>query len=78
MIVIENLTINGKEFIKTYSDSGYFIKRDGVQYSEAIDPAEFNREYTETDTLISFETSVNSNEATTEDLYNALAKLGVE
>lgn len=78
MIVIENLIINEKEFVKTYSDSGCYIERDGVQYSEAIDPAEFNREYTETDTSISFETSVNSNEATTADLYNALAELGVE
>jgi hypothetical protein len=49
MIVTENLTINGKAFIRTYSDSGYMVERDGVRYSEAIDPADFNRQYTETD-----------------------------
>ena len=52
MIVTENLTVNGKEFIKTYSDEGYMVERDGITYSEAIDPAEFGRQYTETDILI--------------------------
>ena len=52
MIVTEPMTINGKSFIKTYSDSGYMVERDGIRYSEAIDPAEFNRQYTETDELI--------------------------
>ena len=49
MIKTENLTINGKAFIKTYSDKGMMVERDGVRYSEAIDPAEFGRQYTETD-----------------------------
>lgn len=49
MIKTENLTINGKPFVRTYSDSGFMVERDGVRYSEAIDPAEFNRQYTETD-----------------------------
>ena len=49
MIVTENMTINGKAFIRTYSDSGFMVERDGVRYSEAIDQAEFNRQYTETD-----------------------------
>lgn len=34
---------------RTYSDLGYKIERDGVLYDEAIDPAELNRQYTETD-----------------------------
>lgn len=34
---------------RTYSDKGMMIERDGVRYSEAIDPAELNRTYTETD-----------------------------
>ncbi len=33
----------------TYSDKGMMIERDGIRYSEAIDPAELNRQYTETD-----------------------------
>lgn len=49
MIQTESVTINNKEFIKTYSDSGFMIERGGVQYSEAMDPAEFGRTYTETD-----------------------------
>ena len=49
MIVTESMTINGKAFIRTFSDSGYMVERDGVRYSEAIDPAELNRQYTETD-----------------------------
>ena len=34
---------------RTYSDLGMMIERDGVRYSEAIDPADLNRTYTETD-----------------------------
>ena len=52
MIVTERLAINGKHFAKTYSDAGYMVERDGVRYSEAIDPAEFGRVYMETDERI--------------------------
>lgn len=34
---------------RTYSDKGMMIERDGVRYCEAIDPAELDRQYTETD-----------------------------
>ena len=53
MIVKENLEIGGRAFVKQYSDSGFYIERDSVMYSEAIDPAELNRVYTETDEPIS-------------------------
>ena len=66
MIKTEQLTINNKQFTKTYSDAGFMIERDGVQYSEAIDPSEFGRTYTETD--IPVET-----EATTETDQKAAA-----
>ena len=51
MVITENVTINGREFIRNYSDEGMMIERDGVRYSEAIDPIEFKDEriYTETD-----------------------------
>lgn len=49
MIIPVELTINGRAFIKQYSDLGYKLERDGVPYSEAIDPAEFDRKYIETD-----------------------------
>ena len=53
MIVKENIEIGGKVFVKTYSDAGFLIERDGVRYSEAIDPADIPREYIETDEPIS-------------------------
>ena len=34
---------------RTFSDAGYMIERDGIRYTEAVDPAELNRQYTETD-----------------------------
>lgn len=40
---------------RTYSDKGMMIERDGVRYSEAIDPAELGRVYTETDEPIATE-----------------------
>ena len=40
---------DGAVLSRTYSDKGVMIERDGERYSEAIDPAEFNRQYTETD-----------------------------
>lgn len=55
MIHTENITINGQELTRTYSDGGYYIQRDGVRYAEAIDPAELGRTYTETDEAIETE-----------------------
>lgn len=48
MIKIEIITINDKEFQHTYSDEGYMIERDGIVYSDAIDPIDSGRIYTET------------------------------
>ena len=66
MIKTEQLTINEKQFTKTYSSSGFMVERDGVQYSEAIDPSEFGRTYTETDIPVEAE-------ATTETEQKAAA-----
>ena len=49
MIKTEEMTINGKAFIRTCSDSGCFVVREGVEYAEAIDPASFGRTYTESE-----------------------------
>jgi hypothetical protein len=51
MIKTDELIINGKVFIRTYSDEGRYVVRDGVSYSEAIDPADQGRTYTEGDVL---------------------------
>ena len=55
MIKTENITINDRMLTRTYSDSGYYIQRDGVCYAEAIDPLDSGRTYTETDALIEAE-----------------------
>lgn len=49
MIKTEQLQINGKAFVRTYSDRGVMIERDGAVYSEAIDPIGSGRTYTETE-----------------------------
>ena len=77
MIVTESYEINGKAFVKTYSNIGMLVERDGVRYSEANDPAEFNRIYTETDEPIETE-PIETDEATEADYQAALAEFGVE
>lgn len=74
MIVTEEMTINGKPFIRTYSDSGYMVERDSVRYSDAVDPAEFGRTYTETDEP----TGGPADEATAADYQAALREMGVD
>lgn len=51
MIVTENFKVGERDFIRTYSDSGRYVVRDGVEYGEANDPAEFGRTYTEGDLI---------------------------
>ena len=53
MIVRENMEIGGRTFVKMYSDAGFYIERDGVKYSEAIDPENISHTYTEADEPIS-------------------------
>ena len=47
MIEIEEITIGGKPFVRTRSNDGRYVVCDGVEYEEAIDPAELGRTYTE-------------------------------
>lgn len=47
MLYTETVTIDGREFTHTWSDL-YTVEREGVEYDEAYDPAEFGRTYTET------------------------------
>ena len=47
MIQRENIIIAGTELIRTYSDEGRYIVRDGIEYEEAIDPVDSGRVYTE-------------------------------
>lgn len=43
---------DGVRLVRTYSDTGKMIERDGVVYEEAIDPESTGRVYTETDVEI--------------------------
>lgn len=51
MIITENFYIDNKEFIRTYSNAGRYVVREGIFYEDACDPAEFNRIYTEGDLI---------------------------
>ena len=73
MIITETVKINNKQFTKTYSDSGFMVEREGVQYSEAIDPIDTNRVYTETSISIEYD-----GEVTEQDYQDALSEMGVD
>lgn len=64
---------DGVNLYRTYSDINHYIKQieTGVLYTEAIDVENAPYTYEETEILIE------ENEATDEDLYNALSELGV-
>lgn len=51
MIQTEPMTINNHHLIRTYSDTGFKIRKNGTDeiYDEAIDPADSGRTYSETD-----------------------------
>lgn len=50
-IIQEHFTVGDRDFIRTYSDAGYYIYGGSPEgnYSEATDPADLQRSYTETD-----------------------------
>ena len=74
MIIQTTKEINGVMYDYAYSDSGYMIEREGVRYSEAVDPLDSGRIYAETDEPI----AVVTKEETAEDYTAALQILGVE
>ena len=72
MLKTKNLDINGKEYVRTWSDSGKMLERDGALYEEAIDPAELGRTYTESDQ------DIPDTEAVESDYMTALERFGVK
>ena len=62
MIKTEIITINGVQFQKTWSDANYLIERDGAKYSEAVDPIDIERTYTETNELINSQDNITGDE----------------
>ena len=63
MIIQTKKEINGVMYDYAYSDSGFMIERDGVRYSEAVDPLNSGMVYTETEEPI----DVGTDEATAEE-----------
>ena len=61
MVKSEVIEINGTQYRKTYSDSGFYIERDGMQFSEAVDVIGADFVYTETDVKIEDDTEQNAN-----------------
>ena len=74
MIIQTTKEINGVVYDYAYSDSGNMTERGGVRYSEAVDPLDSGRLYTETDEPI----NVGTSEESVEDYKAALQILGVE
>lgn len=71
MIIIETITIDGREFTHTYSDT-YIIRKVGTDeiYTDAMDVLDY--QYEETDIPLEVP------EATEVDMRQALTILGVE
>lgn len=74
MVRYEDYGVNplGMPLTRAFSDEGFYIEREGVEYAEAIDPTDLHRQYTETDHII------DDNDATVEDYEAALERMGVE
>lgn len=70
MIIQERVTINGKNYIRTISSEGLYVKRGTATFAEAIDPEASNRTYVEADPI--------EIEAVDMDYINALRELGVK
>ena len=62
MIKTEIITINNVQFQKTWSDANYLIEREGAKYSEAIDPIDIERIYTETAEQIDSQDNITGDE----------------
>lgn len=63
MIITETVTIRNRDYIRTYSDENRYVARDGVSYSEAIDPVGTDRVYTEGDIMPEEVTDMTETEA---------------
>ena len=72
MIIQTTKEINGVMYAYAYSDSGFMIERDGVRYSEAVDPIDSGRVYTETEELIEAEGSEEEQDIPAEEALDIL------
>lgn len=67
-IIQEHFIVGERDFIRTYSDAGFMIHggMPEADYTEAVDPADLGRTYTETDIPIE------QDEAEAEEIVNIL------
>lgn len=65
MIITENITIDGRSFVRVYSNIGVKIHGSPPEgdYDEAVYPAEFTRTFTETDIPIEEKEEMSKEEA---------------
>lgn len=68
MIKTETITINNRQYVKTYSDSGFYIHGGMPEsdYDEVYDPIDSGRTYTETNIPI------DTDESEAEEIVNIL------
>lgn len=68
MIIQEQFKVDERDFVRTYSDRGMMIHGGSPEadYSEACDPAELGRTYTET------EIPIDGDEPTAEEIVDIL------
>lgn len=62
-VIYTKKIIDGITYDYAYSDSDRMIERDGAYYSEAVDPLNSNRVYTETDMPIEAEETDDSEQS---------------
>ena len=64
MIIQERYTLNGREFIRTYSDDNRYVVGGEPygEYAEANDPADLNRTYVEGDKMTDDEIAAQAEE----------------
>ncbi len=73
MIVQESYELNGRQFVRTWSDEGRYVVGGNPegQYTEANDPAALGRVYTEGE-------AIPAADCEAADYESALGRLGVE
>lgn len=67
MIIRENRTIDGRNFVYTYSDEGFMIECDGIIYCDVYDPIEYAEQRIYTETNIKREDELEQEEGITDD-----------
>ena len=72
MIVTDTVNIHGVKYLKTYSNCGMMIERDGVKYEEAIDLVGSSRIYAESSDAINVAPTMQDEKAIAYDILLGL------